>query len=123
MNYQVVVAQLLNVEGALAAAVVDYDNGMLMAGSSIIKLDLEVAAVSSTEVIRSKIKTMQMLELNDEIDDILITLGQHYHLIRPLRKLGSLYLYSVLDNKRANLALSRRALIDMEKKMTQTDSY
>ena len=37
MNYQVVVAQLLNVEGALAAAVVDYDNGMLMAGSSIIK--------------------------------------------------------------------------------------
>lgn len=116
MNYQGIVAQMLNVEGALAAAVVDFESGMLMAGSSIINLDLEVAAVSSTEVIRSKIKTMQMLELNDEIDDILITLGHHYHLIRPLRKMGSLYLYSVLDNSRANLALSRRALIDVEKK-------
>lgn len=116
MNYQGIVAQLLNVEGALAAAVVDFESGMLMAGSSTINLDLEVAAVSSTEVIRSKIKTMQMLELNDEIDDILITLGHHYHLIRPLRKIGSLYLYSVLDNSRANLALSRRALIDVEKK-------
>lgn len=119
MNYQAVVAQLLNVEGALAAAVVDYDNGMLMAGSAINKIDLEIAAASSTEVIRSKIKTMQMLELNDEIEDILITLGHQYHLIRPLKKLGSLFLYSVLDSNRANLALSRRALIDVEKQMGQ----
>ncbi|WP_367454938.1 hypothetical protein ABX042_13935 [Snodgrassella alvi] len=119
MDYQAVVAQLLNVEGALAAAVVDYDNGMLMAGNAINKIDLEIAAASSTEVIRSKIKTMQMLDLSDEIEDILITQGHQYHLIRPLKKLGSLFLYSVLDSHRANLALSRRALIDVEKQMEQ----
>lgn len=120
MKFQAVVAHLLNIEGALAAAVIDYESGMIMAGSSAIKFDLEVAAATRIEVIRSKLKNMQMLKLNDEIEDILITLDKHYHLIRPLKKMGSLFLYSVLDYSRANLALSRRALVDVEKKLVGT---
>lgn len=119
MKYDAVVAQLLNVEGALAAGVVDYDSGMLLAGSSTTSIDLDIAAISSTEVVRSKIKTMKMLELNDEIEDILITLDNRYHLIRPLKNLSGLFLYSVLDKHKANLALSRRALMDVEKSMGQ----
>lgn len=117
MKYESVVAQLLNIEGALAAGVVDYDSGMLLAGSTISAIDLEIAAISSTEVVRSQIKNMKMLKLNDGIEDILITLNSHYHLIRPLKELNSLFLYSVLDKRKASLALSRRALIDMEKQM------
>ncbi|MDF7675205.1 hypothetical protein PT286_00390 [Neisseriaceae bacterium ESL0693] len=117
MKYEAVVAQLLNVEGALAAGVVDYDSGMLLAGSSINAIDLEISAISSTEVVRAQIKNMQMLQLNDVIEDILITLNNRYHLIRPLRELNSLFLYSVLDKQKASLALSRRALIDVEKQM------
>lgn len=117
MNYDNAVAQLLNVDGALAAGVVDYDSGMLMAGSGLSTIDLEIAAVSNTEVMRSKIKTMEMLGLKDEIEDILITLGRQYHLIRPLKKIKGLFLYSVLDKSKANLALSRRALLDVERSM------
>lgn len=117
MDYDNAVAQLLNVDGALAAGVVDYDSGMLLAGNGSASIDLEIAAASNTEVMRSKIKTMQMLGLRDEIEDILITLQRQYHLIRPLKNHEGLFLYSVLDKARANLALSRRALLDVERSL------
>ena len=85
------------------------------AGSGV---DLEVAAAGNTEVIRSKMKTMRSLGLKDVIDDILITLGKQYHIIRPSAKLAGICVYYVLDNKRANLALARRKVSDVEGAMT-----
>lgn len=117
MNYDNAVSQMLNVDGALAAAVVDFDSGMLLAGSGSAAIDLEIAAAGNTEVMRSKMKTMNMLGLKDEIDDILITLGKQYHLLRPLKRHDGLFLYSVLDKSKSNLALARRSLIDVERAM------
>ena len=65
----------MKTDGALAAAVVDYSSGMLLAGGGTSSVDLEIAAAGNTEVVRAKMKTMGMLGLNDTIDDILITLG------------------------------------------------
>lgn len=84
------------------------------AGSGV---DLEVAAAGNTEVIRSKMKTMRSLGLKDVIDDILITLGKQYHIIRPLAKQEGLFLYVVLDKQRANLAMARRKAMDVEKEV------
>ncbi|WP_094575834.1 hypothetical protein [Kingella denitrificans] len=117
MNYDAIVSELLNVDGALAAAVVDYESGMLLAGGGSSAIDLEVAAAGNTEVMRAKVKTMQMLGLNDAIEDILMTLGKQYHLLRPLPKHDGLFLYSVLDRSKSNLALARRALVDAERHM------
>lgn len=115
MNYDNAVSQLLNVDGALAAAVVDFDSGMLLAGGGSASIDLEIAAAGNTEVMRAKMKTMKMLGLKDEIEDILITLGKQYHLIRPLQRHNGLFLYSVLDKSKSNLALARRSLVDVER--------
>ena len=76
MNYNECVTELLKTDGALAAAVVDYSSGMLLAGGGTSSVDLEIAAAGNTEVVRAKMKTMGMLCLNDTIDDILITLGE-----------------------------------------------
>ena len=84
MNFDKTISELLSVDGALAAAVVDYSSGMLLAGGGSSNVDLEIAAAGNTEVMRAKMKTMGMLGLNDIIDDILITLGEQYHLLRPL---------------------------------------
>ena len=73
MNYNECVTELLKTDGALAAAVVDYSSGMLLAGGGTSSVDLEIAAAGNTEVVRAKMKTMGMLGLNDTIDDILIT--------------------------------------------------
>ncbi|OLU24958.1 hypothetical protein BVH03_18750 [Pseudomonas sp. PA15(2017)] len=101
--------QLLEVDGALAAAVVDYSSGMLL-GSVGQGIDLDIAAGGNTEVVRAKLKTMKMLGLDENIEDILITLGTQYHLIRPLTSTKELFMYYVLDRSKANLALARRKL-------------
>jgi hypothetical protein len=82
---------------------------------------LDVAAAGNTEVIRAKMRTMESLRLDDTIDDILITLTKQYHLIRLLKSSRSdqgLFLYLVLDRQKANLALARHQLRQIESELT-----
>lgn len=104
---------LLTVDGALCSALVDANSGMML-GSSGSGVDLELAAAGNTEVVRAKLKTMASLKLNDSIEDILITLGKQYHIIRPVVSKPGLFLYVVLDKARANLAMARRKVADVE---------
>ncbi len=105
------------IDGAVGAALVDYESGMALgtAGGGRF-LNLELAAAGNTEVVRSKLRTMHSLELGDEIEDILITLGRQYHLIRLLRtdRSTSLFLYLALDRAKSNLALARHELRRIE---------
>lgn len=106
--------ELLTLDGALCAAVVDSSSGMML-GSAGSGVDLEVAAAGNTEVMRAKLKTMRSLGLNDVIEDILITLGKQYHLIRPLSRKEGVFIYFVLDKAKSNLAIARRKMQDIEK--------
>ena len=108
---------LLTVDGAMCAAVVDSASGMML-GSAGAGLDLEVAAAGNTEVVRAKAKTMRQLGLNDVIEDILITLGKQYHIIRPSSRKEGVFIYFVLDKQRSNLAMARRKTQDVDKDMT-----
>ena len=106
--------EILTLDGALCTALVDSSSGMIMgqAGSGV---DLEVAAAGNTEVVRAKLKTMRALGLNDVIEDVLITLGKQYHLIRPTARNEGVFIYAVFDKSKANLAMARRKLLDVEK--------
>jgi hypothetical protein len=108
--------QLLEVEGSISAALVDYSSGMLL-GAVGSGLDMEIAAGGNTEVVRSKIKTMKMLNMSSTIEDMLITLTTQYHLIRPLTQTSDLFVYYVLDRNRSNLALARRKLQSVEEQI------
>ncbi|ANZ14483.1 hypothetical protein O1L44_00630 [Streptomyces noursei] len=105
------------IEGAIGVALVDYTSGMALATLGDPQtFDLNVAAAGNTDVVRAKLRTMEMLELQGSIEDMLITLTSQYHIIRPVTgKNGSgLFLYLVLDRKRANLALARHRLARLE---------
>jgi len=104
---------IMSIDGAIATALVDSTSGMML-GSAGSGVDLEVAAAGNTEVVRAKLKTMKSLALNDEIEDILISLGRQYHIIRPIASKVGLFLYVVLDRGRSNLALARRKVLDAE---------
>lgn len=106
--------EMMTIDGAMVVAVVDSGSGMLL-GSMGSGLDVELAAAGNTEVMRAKLKTMKMLDLGDQIEDILITLGKQYHIIRPLSNREGLFIYLVLDKTRSNLALARRKVADVEK--------
>ena len=105
--------ELMLIDGAIAMALVDYNSGMML-GSAGTGIDLEVAAAGNTEVVRSKMKTMKALGLNDEIEDMLITLGKQYHILRPIGSKPGLFFYVVLDRSRSYLALARRKVLDIE---------
>jgi hypothetical protein len=90
----------------------------MMLGSLGTGVDLEVAAAGNTEVVRAKLKTMRSLGLNDVIEDIQITLGKQYHLIRPLSRKEGVFIYYVLHKAKANLAMARRKLLDLEKELS-----
>lgn len=108
---------LASIDGATAAALVDYTSGMALGTLGGGKdFNLEVAAAGNTDVVRSKLRTMEHLGLNEEIEDILITLNSQYHMIRLLKGRGGngLFLYLVLDGARANLAMARHQLRRIE---------
>ncbi|CAL9343301.1 hypothetical protein SUDANB145_00310 [Streptomyces sp. enrichment culture] len=105
------------IDGASAAALVDYTSGMALGTLGGTKdFNLEVAAAGNTDVVRAKLRTMELLGLNEEIEDILITLSSQYHLIRLIKGRGGngLFLYLVLDASRANLAMARHQLRRIE---------
>ncbi|XVV16758.1 hypothetical protein ACQP2X_20990 [Actinoplanes sp. CA-131856] len=103
----------LQVGGAIGAAVVDHGSGMALgtAGGTN-DLDVAVAAAVNTEVLRAKLRTMDMLGIQERIEDILVTLDSQYHLMRPVtgRNGQGLFIYLVLRRDNANLAMARHKL-------------
>jgi hypothetical protein len=119
-NVELTLKEAMEIDGATAVALVDYESGMSLGALGGGALDLDVAAAGNTEVIRAKLRTMHALNLNEDIEDILITLGTQYHLIRLLQSANGrgLFLYLVLDKNKSNLAMARRRLGILEGALT-----
>ena len=116
-NVKESLSQMLQLDGALGACVVDSNSGMMLGADGGGNVNLEIAAAGNTEVVRAKRKTMSALKLDDHIEDILITLGKHYHIIRPLHRNDAHFIYLVLDKSRGNLAMARHRLAAIEKEL------
>jgi len=116
VNIETALKEAMSLDGAIGAAVVDYDSGMTLGSLGGGQgLDLELAGAGNTEVVRAKMRTLASLDMDDVIEDILITLGKQYHLIRPLTSSqGALFFYVALDRSRSNLALARHGLKRIE---------
>jgi hypothetical protein len=112
-NIEQSLSDLLQIDGAMCCALVDSDSGMAL-GTAGTGINLDVAAAGNTEVVRSKNKVMGSLGLKDRIEDILISLGTQYHLIRPLATHSNLFFYLVLNRSKSNLAMARNKLTEIE---------
>lgn len=104
---------LMNIDGAMGCCIVDYESGMVL-GQSGGGVDLDVAAAGNSEVVKAKMRTMKSLGIGGTIKDILITLDEQFHIIRPSATHGGLFVYLVLDSEKSNLAMARRKTQDIE---------
>lgn len=115
-NVMQTLEDIMGIDGALAAAVVDANSGMVL-GKIGTGVDLDIAGAGNTEVMRAKIKTKKALGLKDSIEDILITLGKQYHIIRPMSEKPGVFIYVVLDKAKSSLALARLKTADVESQL------
>lgn len=93
--------------GCLGIAMVDYETGLCL-GTAGHSIDTDAAAAANMEVVEAELRAMRALGIEDEIEDILVTLAGHYHIIHPVG--ATSYLYIVLDRERGNLALTQHRL-------------
>ncbi|MBH24692.1 MAG: hypothetical protein CMH57_09630 [Myxococcales bacterium] len=96
--------------GFVGGALVDTTRGALLGELGGGDVELSVAAEMNTRVVRAKLKTIELLGLKEGIEDILITLDRHLHLIRLSRLRPDLFFYLVLRRHDSNLALARLTL-------------
>jgi hypothetical protein len=108
---------MMEIDGSIGCCLVDSNSGMMLGSAGGGTINMEFAAAGNTEVVRHKRKAMKALNLGDHIEDILITLGRQYHIIRPLSSNDALFVYLVLDKARGNLAMARHQLTQMEKQL------
>ena len=95
------------IAGFIGACLVDSESGLMLASEGGGRLDMEAAAALNTQVVRAEHEVIEVLDLDDHIEDILITMGKQLHFIRPLEKSPGVFLYVALDNKQANLGMAR----------------
>nr|BEK64857.1 hypothetical protein KPHV_20840 [Kitasatospora purpeofusca] len=117
-NLETSLKEAMAIEGSIGVALVDYGSGMALGslGDST-EIDLHVAAAGNTDVVRAKMRAMELLNLHDnEIEDILVSLTTQYHLLRPLTTQSGrgLFLFLALNRARANLAMARHQLKRIE---------
>ncbi|MDQ6994256.1 MAG: hypothetical protein Q9M18_01510 [Mariprofundaceae bacterium] len=108
-NAEETIKELMMIDGAVAAIIADSDSGLVMASQSK-GFDTDTAAAGNTRVVLAKRDTMRMLGLDDNIEDILITLGNQLHLIVPWQKNDAIFAYLVVDRAGSNLGMARTQL-------------
>lgn len=112
-NIQQTLNEIMALDGAIATALVDWQSGMTL-GTAGTGLNIELAAAGNTNVVRAKLAVMKDLGIKGNIEDILITLTDQYHLLRLFKKDPHLFLYVAIDKQKGNLGLARHRLNAIE---------
>jgi hypothetical protein len=110
-----------NVNGFIAVAVTEIESGLSFGNLTVDpSFDPELAAAYNLEVVKAKLSAVKALNLNQEIEDILITLSNQIHIIdiSPNKKF---MIYLAADSSKANLGMTRAVLrkhkLDLEKNL------
>jgi hypothetical protein len=112
---EVMFAPMRQIQGFVLACLVDASSGMIL-GSLQDRDDIQlpVAAAGAADVVNVVSMMTGELAMKGDVEDVIITLDSHYHLIRLLKPgPGRQYLVLVtLERPQANLAMALREIRD-----------
>ena len=123
VRLSVVDAATGQVLGSRSAAELDPPSGDTRTGDQAADLAVDRAdddranlAACATEVLQTLATMVTADALEEELEDVMVTLSGHHHLIRLLPGVAGtdLFLLLTLDRFRANLALARHQLLGFE---------
>lgn len=116
MKLNKIISALFNIKGIVAAAIVDYESGMIMeSGLNDVDLDLEVIMAGGSNILRAQKKMLNMIENKDTIHDIIITLKNQWHIICPCTQRENMFIYIVINRGEGNLSWCRNFLFQIQK--------
>lgn len=113
ISHQEQLSQLSTIDGFVGAAV--YDGSVVLhyapEGEAF---DLESAVMDSAEVLDAIHGTLDDMQVDDSVDDVVFTLGRQYHLIRPVAGKPGVFIFLILDRGHGDLTMARKELLKME---------
>jgi len=114
-NIDKTLEEAMKIDGAIGVALADWESGLCLgtAGSGS-RLNVEIAAAGNCQVVKAKMSTMSELGIKGAIQDILITLDDQIHLIRPVKRAENLFLYLAVDKTKGNLGMARHRIQKLE---------
>jgi predicted regulator of Ras-like GTPase activity (Roadblock/LC7/MglB family) len=110
---------MLSIDGLLGCAVVDANTGLVLARESREDqpADLDLSAAASAQVLRAHRLAARNMGLSDQIDEVMVSAGPRQQVLRTVSRHPDLFLLALLDRQRANLALARYKLMEVEKSL------
>lgn len=97
-------AALYDMHANASIAAIDHDDGP----------DINQSVAAHVELVQVKRDTLAKLQLDDDIEDIVITMPDEYHLLRLCRRHKQLFFFLTLNRRHANLAMARYLLANVE---------
>jgi predicted regulator of Ras-like GTPase activity (Roadblock/LC7/MglB family) len=79
--------------------------------------DPDLSAAASAQVLRSHRMAARSMGLTDQIDEVMVSAGPRQQVLRTVSRHPDLFLMALLDKQRANLALARYKLMEVEKSL------
>jgi predicted regulator of Ras-like GTPase activity (Roadblock/LC7/MglB family) len=110
-------SEMLSIDGLLGCAVVDGTTGLVLARESREDqpADLDLSAAASAQVLRAHRMAARSMGLSDQIDEVMVSAGPRQQVLRTVSRHPDLFLMALLDKQRANLALARYKLMEVDK--------
>ena len=111
-----VLDELTVLDGLIFVALVDGQTGKVRACPAR-GPDIDRAAVAAAEIWKTHRRTLRQLghsRPGDPLEEILVTAGSRYHILRTLRAHPDLFILAVLDKLRSNLAMTRYRIMEAQ---------
>jgi hypothetical protein len=111
---------LLQLDGVIIAALIDGSTSLVLASGGNAN-EIERAAQAASEIMRTHRRTLRMMghwRPSDPVDEILVTAGSRYHVMRALNGHPEHFVLCVLDKLRCNLATTRFRIMEAQQALS-----
>ncbi|MFM2055090.1 MAG: hypothetical protein RL456_3127 [Pseudomonadota bacterium] len=111
-----VLDELTVLDGLIFVALINGNTGIVTA-SPARGPDIDRAALAASEVWKTHRRTLRQMghaRPGDPLEEILVTAGSRYHILRTLRAHPDLFILAVLDKLRSNLAMTRYRIMEAQ---------
>jgi hypothetical protein len=123
---EVTLAPVGQIDGFVLVCLVDASTGMILDSlQARDDMPLPVAAAGAADVVNVLSMMTSELATDGDIEDVIVTLNSHYHLIRLFRPAPGrrLLLLVTLERSQANLAMAHREIRDFLNRLRREQDW